>query len=99
MLKKLNRFAKQTLTPSGLERVVQRSTQSSGFTAGRKDVQIATEGALENHTALEVHIRQKNDVEGLPYAEKNPSQLPMDSREGSTVSLSPMIRICQWHTE
>ena len=36
----------------------------------------------------------KNDVEGLPYAEKNPSQLPMDSREGSTVSLSPMTRIC-----
>ena len=32
---------------------------SSGFTAGRKDVKIASEGALENHTALEVHIRQK----------------------------------------
>ena len=31
----------------------------SGFTAGRKDVRIATEVALENRTALEVHIRQK----------------------------------------
>ena len=35
----------------------------------------------------------ENDVEGLPYAEKNPLQLPMDSREGSFVSLSPMTRI------
>ena len=32
---------------------------SSGFTAGRKDIKIASNGALENHTALEVHIRQK----------------------------------------
>ena len=36
----------------------------------------------------------KNDVEGLPYAEKNRLQLPMDSREGSIVSLSSMTRIC-----
>ena len=32
---------------------------SSGFTAGHKDVNIATGGALKQHTALEVHIRQK----------------------------------------
>ena len=31
---------------------------SSGFSAGRKDVEIASEGALENHTELEMHIRQ-----------------------------------------
>ena len=35
------------------------------------------EGALENHTELEVQTR-KNDVEGLPYVVKNPLQLPMD---------------------
>ena len=57
----------------GLEQVFQRSTQA--------DVEIASEGALKQHTALEVHIRQKK-VERLPYAEKNPLQLPMDSREG-----------------
>ena len=44
---------------------------SSGFTAGRKDFEIACESAFENHTALELHIRQKkNDVEGLPIALK-----------------------------
>ena len=37
----------------------------------------------------------ENDVERLPYAVNNPLQLPMDSREGSTVSLNPMTRICQ----
>ena len=40
----------------------------------------------------------KNDVEGLPYAGKNPLQLPMDSREGSIVSLSSMTRICSGRT-
>ena len=35
----------------------------------------------------------KDDVEGLPCVEKNPLQLPTDSREGSIVSLSPKIRI------
>ena len=32
---------------------------SNGFTAGRKDVKIVSKGALDNHAALEVHIRQK----------------------------------------
>ena len=80
----------------GLERGFPDEHPSSGFTAGRKDVKISTESALKQHTALEVHIRQKNDVEGLTYAVKNPLQLPMDSREGSTVALGPKARICQW---
>ena len=32
---------------------------SSGFTGGSKDVKVASESALENHTALKLHIRQK----------------------------------------
>ena len=59
MLKKLNRATGQTLTPIGLERGFSEEHPSSGFTAGRKDVKIASNGALDNHTALEVHIRQK----------------------------------------
>ena len=31
----------------------------------------------------------KNDIEGLPYAEKVVLQSPMDSREGSVVPLRP----------
>ena len=37
----------------------------------------------------------KTDVEGLPYVGKLPLQLPMDSGEGSIVSPSLKIRICQ----
>ena len=37
----------------------------------------------------------KSDVGRLPYALKNPLQLPVDSREGWVVYLSPMTRICQ----
>ena len=36
----------------------------------------------------------RNHVKELPYAEKKFLQLPMDFREGSVVSLSPMTRIC-----
>ena len=57
-LKKL-KLGCRSLTPIGLERVFQRSHPSSGFTAGRKDVIIATKGVLKQHTTLEVHIRQK----------------------------------------
>ena len=32
---------------------------SSGFTAGSNDVKVASESALENHTTLKLHIRQK----------------------------------------
>ena len=92
MLKKSNWATGQPLTPIGLERGFPEEHPSSGFTAGRKDVKIATEGALKQHAALEMQIR-KNDVEGLPYAERNLLHLPMDSREGSIVSLSPKIRI------
>ena len=85
--------------PIGLERGFPEEHPSTGFTPGRKDVKIASESALENHTALKLHIRLKDDVEGLPYSVRNPLQLPTDSREGSIVSLSPMTRIFQWHTE
>ena len=72
MMKMLIWDTGQTGTPIGLERSFPEDYPSSGFTAGSKDVKIASEGALENHTALEVHIRQKNDVEELPYTVKNP---------------------------
>ena len=36
----------------------------------------------------------KNDVDGLPYTVKKSLQVPMDSREGSTVALGPKTRIC-----
>ena len=58
VLKKLNWATLQTLTPFGLERGFPEEHPSSGFTAGRKDVKIANKGAVENHAALEVHIRQ-----------------------------------------
>ena len=56
--------------------------------AGSEDVEIASESALENHTPL-----KKNDVERLTHTVENLLQLPMDSRGGPTVSLSPMTRI------
>ena len=46
-------------TPKGLKRVFEEEHPGSRFTAGRKDVKIVTEGALKQHAALEVHIRQK----------------------------------------
>ena len=58
VLKKLNWAAGQTLTPIGLERIFQRCTQELDSPLAAK-ITIATEGALKQHSALEVHIRQK----------------------------------------
>ena len=57
---------------------------SSGFTAGRKDVEITSASALQNHTALKLHVRQKMTSKDC-HVLKNPVQLAMDSREGSIV--------------
>ena len=56
-------------------------------------------GCPGESTAINLHIRQKNDDERLPYAGKNPLQLPMGSREGSILSASPKTRTCQWRIE
>ena len=56
-------------------------------------------GCLEATYSTGSAYSAKKDVEGLPYAVKNPLQLLMDSRGGSIVSLRPKTRICQWHTE
>ena len=53
---------------------------------------IVTEGAQVTHSTGSAYWA-KNDFEGLPYVVKNPLQLPMDSREGSLVSVIPKIRI------
>ena len=37
---------------------------------------------------MRIDFVAKNDVEGLPYAGQNRRQVPMDSREGSSVALS-----------
>ena len=41
----------------------------------------------------------KLDVDRLTMCGKNHMQLPMDSLEGSIVSMSPKTRICKWRTE
>ena len=43
-------------------------------------------------------ILAKNDVEGLSNTGENPLRLPMDSREGSIVSLSPMFELATTHS-
>ena len=58
---------------------------------------IAFESALENHTALKLHIREMTSKDCYMQGE-NPLQLPMDSREGSIVSPIPKTRICQGRT-
>ena len=63
-----------------------------------KDVKIASEGALENHTALKLHIRQKITSKDCHILKKS-WLLPMDFRERSIVSLRPMTRICQRRAE
>ena len=57
VLKKVNWTTGQTLTPIGLERSFSEEYPSSGFTAGSKDVEVAPESALKQHTALKLHMR------------------------------------------
>ena len=81
----------------GLERVFQRSTQALDSPLAVKMSELPP-SALENHTALKLHNRQKNRRRTDIYAEKHHVQLPMDSREGSLVSLGPvdshLLRAC-----
>ena len=88
VLKKLNWATRHSHHANSSSTGFPEEYPSSGFTADSKDVQFASESALENHTALKLHIRQK----------LNPLQLPMDSREGSIVSLSQLTRICYGRT-
>ena len=80
-MKKLNWATRQTLTPIGLERGFREKYQSSGFTAGRKDVKIASESALEDHTALKLYMRQ------------NMTSKDCHMRRRIPCSSSPMTRI------
>ena len=41
-----------------------------------KDVKIASESSLKNHTALKTAYSANNDVEELTYSAKNRLQLP-----------------------
>ena len=72
MLKKLNWATGQALMPVGLERVFPEEHPCSGFTAGRKDVKLATHGALKQHYSTGNALSAENDVEGLPFAGKIP---------------------------
>ena len=58
VLKKLNWATGQTLTPIGLERVFQRSTQAMDSPLAA-NVKVASESTLKNHAALELQVRQK----------------------------------------
>ena len=82
----------QTLTPIGLERVFQRSTLAVDSPLAAKMSNIhrgCPEATYSTGSAY-----SENDVDGLPYTVKNSMQMPMDSREGSTVALGPKTRIC-----
>ena len=80
-----------------LERVFQRSTKQ-WIRRWPQRCQNCHRGCREATYSTGSAYSAKNDVEGLPYARKNPLQLSMDSREGSIVALSPKTRICQWRT-
>ena len=60
---------------------------------GCLEVTHSTRGCLEVTYSTGSAHSTTNDVEELPFVEKNPMQLPLDSREGSIVSLSPESRI------
>ena len=93
MLKKLNWVTGQTLTPIGLERVFQRSTQAVDSPLAAK-MSNRHRGCPEATYSTGNALSAQKDVEGLPYAGKNSLQVPMDSHQGSIVALDPKTRIC-----
>ena len=97
MLKNFKWASGQTLTPFGLERVFQRSSQAVGSPLAAKMSNLPPRCPAATYSTGNAYSA-KNDVEGLPCAGKNSLQVPMDSREGSIDALGPKTRICQWRT-
>ena len=95
---KLNWATGQTLTPIGLENRFSRGAPKQWTHRWLQRCQNCLRGCPGEPYSTGSAYSAKNDVVGLPSAGKNPLQLPMDSREGSIVSVSPMTRICQWRT-
>ena len=75
---------RQTLTPIGLARVFQRSTQAVDSPLAAK--MYSERGCPEVTYSTGSAHSAKNDVERLTCVWKNPLQFPIDSREGSIFS-------------
>ena len=88
MLKKFNWATRQTLTP-----IVQRGTEAVDSPLAAEMSKSPPKCPEATYSTGSAHSG-KHDVEGLPFAEKNPVQVPMYSREGSIVALGPKTCIC-----
>ena len=93
VLEKSNWATGQTLTPIGLERVFQRSTQVVDSPLAAKMSKSPPRRPEATYSIGNARSAD-NDVEGLPYTEQNPLRLPINSREASIAFVDCVVDVC-----